>query len=497
MTSFKYKPPKIKFLNKIDTLDGMHKTYKTSFGKNREELTQKKIKLENLINEYNKMEKIKMDINDIKKKSQLKSSIELLENEIHDIENNISEIDYYSKTGKILMDYYEIIGKMSSNNQTNENKTIIEPSNNLDNINNINNINNNKIEENNICVSNELENLNKLSQQKRKLKKPTKKRVKYNGHQQNKSILDFFKEQNNMISNKIEISDNESSNEYSSDEPIYNIDDTEINDNNKFKMSEIIKTVNPSENINITSINNNRAELFDKYLNLVDKSSNKIVIYNQPYFCKKCNVDKIINQSEGSIVCPSCGETEYIIIECETSNYKDPVIEKPAYPYKRANHLSEWLASFQAKETTDIPNEVYNSIIAELQKYRITNPKDITLKKMKEILKKLRLHNYYEHTPHIISKITGQPAPTISREMEEKIKSMFNDIQVPFSMFCPSSRINFLSYSYTLHKICQLLELDDFTHCFPLLKSRDKLKIQDSIWKKICNYNSWDFIPSV
>lgn len=479
MTSFKYKPPKIKFLNKIDTLDGIHKTYKVSFDKNRNELIKKKTLLVELRNEYNRTEKTKLNVSDIKKRSQIKCDIESLENDIHNIENNLLEMDYYGKTGKILMDYYEIIGRMLSSNQdSDEKETIIK---------------------NETNISQELENLNKLSQQRRKLKKPTKKRLKYNNNIQKKSIIDFFKEQENDNLNETA--------SVSSDEHIYEtyddlILDDNINNNNtnNHKMVDIVKNKNDNideiinENSNI--IVNNRAELFDKYLNLINKND-KIVIHNQSYICEKCKVDRIINQSEGSIVCPLCGETSYIIIECETTNFKDPVIEKPAYPYKRANHLSEWLSSFQAKETTDIPKDVYNMIISELQKNRITNPKHITLRKMKGILKKLRLHQYYEHTPHIISKITGQPAPTINREMEEKIKSMFNDIQVPFSLFCPPSRINFLSYSYTLHKICQLLELDDFTHCFPLLKSRDKLRIQDSIWKKICKYNSWDFIPSV
>ena len=116
---------------------------------------------------------------------------------------------------------------------------------------------------------------------------------------------------------------------------------------------------------------------------------------------------------------------------------------------------------------------------------------------MKTILKKLRLHQYYEHIPHIISKITGNLPPTINRETEERLKSMFRDIQMPFARHCPKQRINFLSYSYVLNKMCQLLELDDFIKCFPLLKSRDKLRLQDKIWEKICEDNKWEYIPSI
>jgi hypothetical protein len=119
------------------------------------------------------------------------------------------------------------------------------------------------------------------------------------------------------------------------------------------------------------------------------------------------------------------------------------------------------------------------------------------LKYMKEILKKLGLQQYYEHTTHIISKLSKVPPPTISRNAEEQLRQMFRQIQAPFEKHCPSTRINFLSYSYVLHKFCQLLELDDFVICFPLLKSRVKLRQQDKIWKNICKELKWQFIPSI
>jgi len=107
------------------------------------------------------------------------------------------------------------------------------------------------------------------------------------------------------------------------------------------------------------------------------------------------------------------------------------------------------------------------------------------------------LNNYYEHIPHIISKLTGIPPPTISRETESTLKIMFKDIQKPFEKHCPKDRVNFLSYSYVLHKFCQLLELDHLLEHFPLLKNRDKLRQQDNIWKNICADLRWEYISSV
>ena len=74
---------------------------------------------------------------------------------------------------------------------------------------------------------------------------------------------------------------------------------------------------------------------------------------------------------------------------------------------------------------------------------------------------------------------------------------MFKEIQTPFMTHCPIERKNFLSYSYVLHKFCELLELDDLLVYFPLLKSREKLFEQERIWKNICDDLGWKFIRCI
>ena len=162
-------------------------------------------------------------------------------------------------------------------------------------------------------------------------------------------------------------------------------------------------------------------------------------------------------------------------------------------------HYHEWLSQFQAKQSPHIPDEVYQEILDELEKHRFKDLSKLTYDKLsfvKKILKNLGYAQYYEHTTYIISKLTNKPPPTLNREDEEELKKMFDLIQEPFEKHCPKSRINFLNYSYVLHKFCELLELDEFLKCFPLLKSVDKLRMQDEIWKNICKELKWEFIPS-
>jgi hypothetical protein len=155
------------------------------------------------------------------------------------------------------------------------------------------------------------------------------------------------------------------------------------------------------------------------------------------------------------------------------------------------------LNQIQGKETTDIPEEVFNKIMLELNKQRIYNLATVTPLKIREILKKHKINKYYEHIPYILNKITGIPNPHLNTELEEKLKNMFKEIQVPFLKYSPNNRKNFLSYSYVLHKFIQILGKDQFLKYFPLLKSRDKLHQQEQIWKCICEDLGWKFIRSI
>ena len=241
--------------------------------------------------------------------------------------------------------------------------------------------------------------------------------------------------------------------------------------------------------------------IVDKYLSLIDKSYIRNLEqeeYTNIDMCQKCKSEKnIILHKEGITVCKECGETQDVIIHSDKPSYKDPPREISYFAYKRINHFNEWLAQFQAKESTDIPEEVYNKILLEIKKERIKNMANLTPAKLREILKKLKLNKYYEHVPHIISRLNGIPAPVMTHRTEEKLRFMFKEIQIPFIKHCPKERKNFLSYSYVLHKFVQLLGLDEFLPCFPLLKSREKLHQQDIIWKKICKDLRWEFIKSL
>jgi predicted nucleic acid-binding Zn-ribbon protein len=213
--------------------------------------------------------------------------------------------------------------------------------------------------------------------------------------------------------------------------------------------------------------------------------------------CTECGTDMMFSQNEAMLYCPGCGMTEFILIDSDRPSYKDPPRESSYYAYKRINHFNELLAQFQAKGSTEIPQDVFDQITVELKKQRITDMKNLKYRQMREVLRKLKLNRQYDHIPFIISRLNGSIAPVMDRETEEKLRHMFKEIQPSFQKHCPKNRRNFLSYSYVLYKFCELLELDEFLASFPLLKNRDKLYQQSKVWEHICHEMGWEFIRSI
>jgi len=211
--------------------------------------------------------------------------------------------------------------------------------------------------------------------------------------------------------------------------------------------------------------------------------------------CPICDTEMFMNET--FLDCPDCGFRDSILIDSEKPSYKDPPREMAYYAYKKINHLNECLAQFQAKETTEISSAVLEQIRAELRKERITDMSKVKASKLKEVIKKLKLNRCYDHVAHVLNRLNGISAPMLSREIEEKLRFMFKEIQFSFVKHCPKKRSNFLSYSFVLYKFCELLELDEYLPCFPLLKSREKLYMQDKIWQKICEDMGWEFIRTV
>uniref|UniRef100_A0A6C0F140 Viral late gene transcription factor 3 zinc ribbon domain-containing protein n=1 Tax=viral metagenome TaxID=1070528 RepID=A0A6C0F140_9ZZZZ len=495
--AFKTKAKNRQIIDDRQTLDAKHNNILQGFNDNKDNISEL----------YNELEKIKDILNNLNIQN-AKSHIlnmdlqkqiwdiddkkKLLEEQIYKIENNIDENAYMLKTGKLINNYYRIIDdekKYASVSVVNDSRNIInlQP---LDNntIDNNNTINNNTIHIDTLEKTLEIDDHNTINNNT------------INNNIKKKTIIDWF--QPNSMSMSIPISDNNFDLEKKKN-PIQNPIQKK---KTAFKFKEDVQKYDDSNNTNNnrnskgnSNIIQNKDIIYEKFMKLIDRNyvnvnNDEIDIFDS---CSKCSIEMLLNNNTGQLICPTCGMMENIIVDSDKPSFKDPPKEMTSFCYKRINHLNEFLAQFQAKETTDIPEDVYNEIIMEIKKERINNMVLITPEKMRILLKKIKKNDYYEHIPYIINQLNGLPAPVIAPEIEEIIRGMFKAIQIPFEKYCPQKRKNFLSYNYVMYKFFELLELDEYLNCFQLLKSRTKLHQQDEIWKNICKDLNWEFIKSL
>lgn len=265
---------------------------------------------------------------------------------------------------------------------------------------------------------------------------------------------------------------------------------------NKNKLLDSFFKINSNES-NAKIMETNNSSIFQKYLSNIDESFLDISAFvRNTDICQSCYKGELIPMDdEGVLICNICSRNVQYLIENEKPSYKEPPKEVCFYAYKKINHFKEILAQFQGKETTQIPAEVIENLKHQIKKERIDVLK-ITYYETKGLLKKLGYNKYYEHINFIKDKLGLKP-PMISQELEETLCNFFMEIQYPYAKHCPDYRVNFLHYYYVLYKLFELLGEMHYLQEIPMLKDREKLIEQDTIWKKICEELDWEFIATI
>lgn len=260
----------------------------------------------------------------------------------------------------------------------------------------------------------------------------------------------------------------------------------------------ILNFVNKEDKKREATVQHRRKKLLEQYLHRVDKEYIKVGDKDESYIkCPYCHRERTLNSAESLLECHKCGTTDFIYVDCDKPSYKDPPPEQSNYAYKEINHFKEWLAYAQAKESTEIPAEIFCKILLEIKKWRIQNLAKLTKLHIREFLRKIGFAKYYEHSPLILMKLTNMPPIRISDHLEKRLIDMFTEVLMVYRSVKPDDRTNFFSYSYILYKFLELLEFDEYKEYFTLFKGNENLKKQDKTFAKICKILRWQFIPSI
>jgi hypothetical protein len=473
---FKEKSSKKKYIsdnNEVFTLDAMHNNIIKKFEITNKDKENYKILLGDFEVQSNLiMENIEIlkNIQDKEYINNLWSSNIIIREKIIELKNNIkeletyNEVEYYKNTSYILFQYYDTVEKQSNISNTHASIS------------------------NGVCISS-----SELLSRQPKIYKNDSKKKRSSVSATTINVLDALNNLNietNTANNAHNNADNAPNNAHNNaDNTPNNADNAPNNANNN--------APNNADNAYMKDTVIDKSSLVDKYMSIINKKYVRNVEDEDIEICKNCKNQMTCLQHDAIIICNICGYQELLLVEQNRPILKQNTKDTSHFSYKRINHFREWCNQVQGKESTDIPDEIFEKILTEIKKEKILDTKTITYNKMRDILKRLRINKYYEHINYIINRINGIPTPQFSQELEDKLCNMFRNIQAPFLKHCPKDRKNFLSYSYVLYKFFQILGLNEYLKYFPLLKSREKLYVQDQIWKKICGELNYEIIPSL
>ena len=169
-------------------------------------------------------------------------------------------------------------------------------------------------------------------------------------------------------------------------------------------------------------------------------------------------------------------------------------IIRPKIRYKRLNHFKETMKQLQGFTVAAVPADVITKIRFFLKqkdiKHSIVEPF-----LMREILHQIKLSKYYEHSVSIATAINKTFKPVrIEPKTRMQMLLMFLELERVFPEAVEKStakRKNFISYHFTLSRICMLLGKSDISNSARMLKSSKLHLEQESIWNIMCSLLNW------
>jgi hypothetical protein len=176
--------------------------------------------------------------------------------------------------------------------------------------------------------------------------------------------------------------------------------------------------------------------------------------------CELCNNDKekdFIYALNGNIICSLCGCVyQKKLYDDFIENYDLNYCYKKRIFYKKINYLSEILNKINSYINITIDNNLIKKIKNEI-KNNYNN--EINYYNIRKIIKKMKLGKYYKYIPYFINVLNknqfyinlSEKKNIINRFIQ--IDKIYNNVKNEIVI----SRKKFLSYSYVLRKICDIL----------------------------------------
>lgn len=210
----------------------------------------------------------------------------------------------------------------------------------------------------------------------------------------------------------------------------------------------------------------------------------------------QCGEKMTIYASISALVCRKCGvikELDGTVFEDEQFYYQEGQRTKHG-TYDPSKHCRFWVERIQARESTEIPAKLIETIKVCIRQDKIKNKIHITCVLIRKYLHYTGNSKYNEHVPLIRKIITGITPPQLTDYEMQLIHIYFDKVIRIFDEIKPKNKANFPYHPYFIYKIIeQILKKPSdrirkkkILECIHL-QSRETLIGNDQLWSKICD----------
>ena len=177
------------------------------------------------------------------------------------------------------------------------------------------------------------------------------------------------------------------------------------------------------------------------------------------------------------------------------------------YKYERKIHFRDTLQQFQGTQNRQINEKVYKDLEDMIIKHSLVDIKyeyndikrfhKVTKEHIRIFLSECGYYSHYEDAQLIYTKLTGKPAPNISK-YEKELYNDFDELVGAF-MKLPEdirkNRKNFLNNKYVLNQLLKRRNIRVPEADLDSLKTPSRRREHDEIYSLCCNILGWNFTP--
>jgi hypothetical protein len=191
---------------------------------------------------------------------------------------------------------------------------------------------------------------------------------------------------------------------------------------------------------------------------------------------------------DGDRICTSCGDC---VKDCGDSNACVTDAERletkksKRAPYDNVFYMVLHLQRIQAKESGFIPPVVIADVQRQVKKY---GKDKLTVADIHQHLSDTGHQKYYINEHRILCIVSKQPPNVIPAVKEDVLVAMFRLVSENWEAIRQGRRKSMLTYTFLLHRFCEIQGWDDLKELFKLPK---KTEVHEDIWKDIVKYLNW------